>query len=343
MARRLIFPAFLLGLIGLALYLVEFVYLPQARHLEREAYLMGWIGYPGNKIDDTVLNSIGLTGLVPEPDPPAGTVRVLTLGGSALFNRRFTERLQGELQAAAEADIEVLGAAYRGHTTRSSVIKFPYLAARFPFDFVLIYHGINDTWANNVEPEDFRTDYSHLDAWYRRNWILDRSILARDLYNTRIYRKPKRVNGAGGLRSTETFRANLEGLVRDVLAQGSVPLLVTFATCVPEDYTLQRFLAGEVSYNNPERYDPQAIEGWGPRDQVLTGVEQHNAITREVAAAFEVPLLDAAQLFGSDPFDFGDVCHFSEPGTDRFARLLAGFIVEQSRPPATPGSNVSID
>ncbi|MEZ5276636.1 MAG: hypothetical protein R3F07_09670 [Opitutaceae bacterium] len=330
MRKHLPFASFLFVLIALSITFIEFIYLPHARHLPREFYLMGWVGYPDTQIDDTTLNSIGLTGDVPEPVRPVGTIRVLTLGGSAIFNRRFTERLKTSLQEQSTRTFEVVGAAYRGHTTRSSVIKAAFLTKRYPFDFILIYHAINDTWANNVAPDDFRSDYSHLDAWYRRNWILENSILARDLYNSRLYRKPARREGESAFRSAETFRANLEILVRTAIEHGSIPLLVTFATCVPTDYTLDRFLAGEVSYNNPERHDPRAIEEWGPKDTVLEGVRRHNAITREVAADLDVPLLDASAIFGSNPLDFGDVCHFSEPGTDRFAGLLAGFLIEQT-------------
>jgi lysophospholipase L1-like esterase len=330
MREHCVFAFFFAGLAAIALYAIEFIYLPKTRHLDRDAYLMGWIGYPGNTIDDTVLNSLGLTGDVPRTRSTNGTIRILTLGGSSLFNRRFTERLKTALDARSDRSIEVVGAAYRGHTTRSSVIKFDYLTDRYAFDFILVYHGINDTWANNVAPDDFETDYGHLDAWYVRNWVLEHSMLARDLYNKLGYRKPKRLNGRSAFRSVETFGANLEDLLTRILARGAVPLLVTFASCVPPDYRLERFLKGEVSYNNPDRYDPQAIEGWGPREKVLEGIERHNTITRELAAEFNVPLLDAAHAFGSDPVDFGDVCHFSEPGTDRFAGLLADFILLQN-------------
>jgi lysophospholipase L1-like esterase len=329
MRKQVFFAFFITGLAAVALYVIEFVYLPKARHLARDAYLMGWIGYPGNPIDDTRLNRLGLTGDVPELKSRDGGIRILTLGGSTLFNRRFTERLKAALSERSDQPIEVVGAAYRGHTTRSSVIKYGYLTDRYDFDSVLIYHGINDTWANNVAPEDFASDYSHLDAWYRRNWILNNSILARDLYNKLIYRKPERLNGKSAFQSTETFQANLERLVTRTIEDGAIPLLVTYASCVPPDYSLERFLKGEVSYNNPERYDAQAIEGWGPKDTVLEGINRHNQVTIEVAHRHALPLLDAAVIFGSDPVDFGDVAHFSEPGTDRFAALLAGFILEQ--------------
>ncbi len=331
MRQNLVFITFLLVVIGLAAYVVEFVYLPSTRHIQRDHYLMGWVGYPGNRIDNTVLNSIGLTGDVPETVSPAeGITRVLTLGGSAIFNRRFTERMKAALDGNSDRRFEVLGAAYRGHTTRSSVIKYDFFSRHYDFDYVLLYAGINDTWSNNVAPDDFTNDYHHLDAWYRRNVILNNSILARDLYNKHIHRKPERRWGESAYRSAETFRANLEWIIRRALDRGSVPLLVTFATCVPPDYTMKRFLAGEVSYNNPERYDPQAIEGWGPKNKVLEGIALHNAVTRELAAECGVPLLDAAVAFGSDPEDFGDVCHFSESGTDRFAELLATFIIAQT-------------
>lgn len=329
MRKHLAFLSFLLVLLGIAAYVVEFRVLPKARQLARDAYLMGWIGYPNNVIDDTPLNPLGLTGDVPECKSREGVVRVLTLGGSTFFNRRFTERLITALDEKSDQPFEVIGAAYRGHTTRSSVIKYDYLTERFDFDFVIVYHAMNDTWANNVEPDDFSGDYTHLDAWYHRNWILDHSIMARDLYNRYLYRKPERVESASAFRSAEVFEANLEKIVIKTVDDGAVPLLVTYATCVPPDYSLERFLKGEVSYNNPEQYDAQPIEGWGPRETVMEGIARHNRITIDVAQRHGLPLLDAAVIYGSDPIDFGDVAHFSETGTDRFIALLADFILEQ--------------
>lgn len=329
MRKHLVFLSFLLLVLAVAVYVIEFITLPKARQLSRDAYLMGWIGYPNNPIDDTRLNSEGLTGDVPEFKSRDGVIRVLTLGGSTLFNRRFTERLIATLDEKSDLPIEVVGAAYRGHTTRSSVIKYDYLTDRWEFDYVVIYHAMNDTWANNVVPDDFTEDYTHLDAWYHRNWLLDNSIMARDLYNRYIHRKPERVEGACAFQSVETFEANLEKIVTKTIEDGAVPLLVTYCTCVPADYSLGRFLKGEVSYNNPEQYDAQAIEGWGPKETVLEGVALHNKVTMDVAQQTNLPLLDAAEIFGSDPVDFGDVAHFSDPGTDRFAALLADFILEQ--------------
>lgn len=329
MRKHLVFLSFLLLVLTVAVYVIEFITLPKARQLARDAYLMGWIGYPNNPIDDTRLNNLGLTGDEPEFKSREGVIRILTLGGSTLFNRRFTERLIAVLDDKSDLPIEVVGAAYRGHTTRSSVIKYDYLTDRFEFDYVVVYHAMNDTWANNVDPDDYTEDYTHLDAWYHRNWLLDNSIMARDLYNRYLYRKPERVDGAAAFKSVETFASNLEEIVTRTIRDGAVPLLVTYCTCVPPDYSLGRFLKGEVSYNNPDRYDAQAIEGWGPKDAVLEGVALHNQVTAELARQYDLPLLDAAVIFGSDPIDFGDVAHFSDSGTDRFAALLADFILEQ--------------
>ena len=112
-----------------------------------------------------------------------------TLGGSALFNRRMTERLKERLARDAPRPVEVLGAALRAHTTWSSVHKYRHLA-RYGFDVVLIYHAINDLKANHVAREDFRPDYSQLGPWYRRGPLLDRSVVARLVHERLLYRKP---------------------------------------------------------------------------------------------------------------------------------------------------------
>jgi hypothetical protein len=70
MRKHLVFLTSLFVLIGLAGYLVEFIILPKARHPSRDTYLMGWIGHPGNQLDDTLLNRERLTRDVPERTDP---------------------------------------------------------------------------------------------------------------------------------------------------------------------------------------------------------------------------------------------------------------------------------
>jgi hypothetical protein len=140
-------------LAGLAL--IEFLFAPWYvfRSVDRDLGLMGFYAPPGMVVDDTRINSDGFTGHeLSQIDDSADTLRILTLGGSTMFNRRMTERMIESWSDALPTAPQVVGAALRTHTTRASVIKYKYYFSKYRFDYVLIYHGINDLWANNVPP-----------------------------------------------------------------------------------------------------------------------------------------------------------------------------------------------
>ena len=324
--------------VTLALMVVaaELWILPALTGLPREVYLMGFAAR-AEEVPEEPVNPMGFTGVVPTRERPDGTVRVLTLGGSVLFNRRVTERLQDRLERSASGRVEVVGAALRSHTTWSSVLKYGLLAEH-GFDYVLICHGINDLYANHVAREDFRDDYSHLEPWYRRGWLLDRSIVARVLYNELVWRRPGRVQNGAGMASADVFSRNLTGLVREVRSDGGTPILVSFPWWIPPDYTHERFMNGELAYNNPERYDYCPVKLWGQVRYVRRGLAQHNLAIRAVARTEKVPLIDAERALRDDPALFGDVCHPSEMGTEILVDLIGDFFERRGRLDPDPAS-----
>jgi lysophospholipase L1-like esterase len=327
-----LYAAFLTALLVVAVLLVELVVLPGLSWpVPRKIQLMGFHAQPGLDLGATRIHRLGFAGDAPEPEKPPDTLRVLTLGESTLFNRNLTGRLAARLREGGQS-FEVLGAALRSHTSRSSVLKYQVLR-ELDFDVVLICHGINDLYANHVPPEEFRDDYSHLNPWYRRGPLLDRSLIARRLFNA--------AHGGGllatsapefadqnraGFASEKTLETNLRQLVERVRADGGQPVLLTLAWSLPGNYTIAAFDKGSLGYNNPEGYDPCPVELWGTPEYVAEGLERHNAVTRRVAAQLQTPLFDAEVVMGRDLVWFGDICHFSEPGTDRFVDLLVRFL-----------------
>jgi hypothetical protein len=327
---------FLLALFLIVLLLAEFLILPwRNRPIPRTIQLMGFHAPPNTLIGDTPTNALGFTGDHLEPQKPAGALRLLTLGGSTMFNRRMTDRLAERLRASTHRPVEVLGAALRAHTTASSVLKFEALAP-YRFDCVIICHGINDLFANHVPKELFSEDYAHINPWYHRGAVVDRSLAARVLYNgfrrpdsiATIFPGPFAENGAG-FASEAVFERNLRRLIESIRGRGAVPVLLTFPSAIPEHYTLKGFWDFQLGYNNPTRYDPCPAEVWGSKDNVQEGLRRHNAVTRRLAAEYQVLLLDQETLMGSDLESFSDVCHFSESGTDRFIGHLVDFLLQE--------------
>jgi hypothetical protein len=171
----------------LVLVVAELAVLPRRdAPLPRAIQLLGFHAVPGQVLDDTPISALGFAGDAIDVGKPPGTVRVLMLGASAFFNRRMALRLKSALQERTEARVEVVGAALRTHTSMASVLKYRALR-KYAFDCVLVYHGINDLWANNAPPERFRDDYSHMGGWYARGPLLDRSLIARRAYNRWVH------------------------------------------------------------------------------------------------------------------------------------------------------------
>jgi lysophospholipase L1-like esterase len=290
----------------------------------RELYLLGFCAEPNTIVDDTPINSQGFTGHVLAPSKPRNTIRVLTLGGSAMFNRRISERLIESLSGLTSARIELQGGALRTHTTRSSLIKYNDYFSKYSFDYVLIYHGINDLWMNHVDRSDFKDDYSHNLPFYKRNAVLNNSCIARLIYNRFLWRKPEYAYNGSNFASCQSFEHNIRELVERVRKDRGYPILMTFAWHIPEDYTRQLFVEGKLDYNNSERYDACSVELWGNVDYVQEGLQRNNQIIRMIAQEERVMLIDieGRGSFQSNPRNFGDVCHFSEEGTSLFVQLI---------------------
>ena len=322
----------------------------------RDILLMGFSAPPGITYYGTKINELGFTGKVPALQKPAGTARILTLGGSAFFNRNIGDRLSSKLDELMLKEnnlvatrAEVLGGALQRHTTRSSVLKFQALQRygfdkENGFDFVVVYHGINDLWANNVPKNQFRIDYAQLDPWYRHNMLLDNSLILRKIYNSWIYPffysnqndggyPNKEHENQNNFASEKTFENNIQQLIDGVKQSGGTPVLLTFASYIPPQYTYELFDKGELGYNNPDKYNQTPIEMWGSIAYVNEGIARHNAVTRRLAFKNHVPLLDMEKLIGDDASKFSDVCHLSDSGTQYLVDVLAAFLVEQMKLP----------
>jgi len=101
---------------------------------------------------------------------------VLILGGSVVSTpwSRLESRLDTLLQkhygkGSRFAFFNIAGA---GHTSRDNLLKYELLKDK-QFDLVLYYEAINENRANNIPPEEFRSDYTHI-KWYRDIEILQR-------------------------------------------------------------------------------------------------------------------------------------------------------------------------
>lgn len=329
--RRHAFVLYCLLLTTLAALAAEFVLLPAVFGLPRATLLTGFVARPGDVIDGQRINALGFTGDDIAVQKPADTVRILLLGSSTLFNRQLGERLKLALQQRTTRKIELLDAGIRSHTTRADLLKLQLLA-HYQWDYVLLYDGINDLWANHVLPQDFHADYRQLDPWYHRNALLDNSLLARYSYNLLYHRWlspghqfvfPKKpfVNAAN-FSSVPAFAGNVEAMVALAKSSGAEPVLLTFAFHLPDNYSRQAFLDGKLDYSNPDNYDSRDVYNWGPPDFVREGLLRKNAALREIALREKVLLIDVDAAMSGRGHWFGDVCHFNDDGVAVFVDVV---------------------
>ncbi|MEQ9449979.1 MAG: GDSL-type esterase/lipase family protein [Pseudomonadales bacterium] len=317
-----------LGVTLLCLLLVEFTILPvwATGGLHRDLALLGFYATPNSTVGDTPINADGFTGTeLSALEASTEEINVLTLGGSTLFNRRMTERMLSNWQQMHGANWTVTGGALRTHTTRASLIKYQEIFSHYDFDYVVIYHGVNDLWTNNVPAADFRTDYSHMQPWYKRNILLENSLVARYLYNgyyrgTGVF--PRDNINAADFASNATFESNLQELIAAIRANGATPILMSFAWHIPENYSLDGFKAYEVGYNNPTHYDECPVELWGTTSYVRAGLNLHNQTLRKLARNTQTHLIDLDSYLSGNIENFGDVVHLSDIGTDRLVERV---------------------
>lgn len=324
---RLLLALVAIGVPAVLVLATELFVLPRALGMSRDRFLMGFVSQQAVQ-DGVKLNALGLTGDVPEAERPPGGLRVLTLGGSVLFNRDITAKLDAALERAAGRPVETLGAALPSHTSWSAVHKYAWLR-KHDFDVVLIYEGINDLLASHVRPEEFRADYSHLNPWYDRGGLLERSILARALYNDFVHRRPETVWNASTHPTAPVFRENLRWLVRNVQADGGAPVPMTFAWLVPPSYDQEAFFQGRAGYHPAERADAYPVELWGSVPWVREGLGHMNVAVHEVASEASVPVLDMHAKLAGDPRWFVDVCHLSDAGVDAFVAAVVEHLVQR--------------
>ncbi len=263
---------------------------------------------------------------------------VLLLGGSVLNYTR--DALQDRLSAAIDAPVLVRNTAWPSHASRDSLLKYRWLENE-RYDLVIFYHAINELRANNAPPELFRDDYSHY-SWYRNvnalaerglrpsfvlPFTLDRLRLAAAERFGRVelvpthQPRPEWLAFGAEVKTAAPFRANLEAIAELARRRGDPLLVMTFASYIPENYSEEAFREGRLDYTPTEHTHP--IEIWGRPAHIAAGLRVHNAAIREVVAgAPDLLFVDQEREIPAEGAYFGDVCHLSEAGVERFVANL---------------------
>ena len=265
---------------------------------------------------------------------------VLLLGGSTLHPRWGTVQaeLREQFAFAGMRDVRFFNLAAPGLTSRDSRLAYEAIGDEH-FDLILVYDGMNEARANNVPPELFRDDYGHY-GWYEtvnamaphhgRAWfalpysveylgVQLRQLLHPSRYVPRNSPRADWLRYGDTVRSVKPLEANLRAILARAAGRGEPVLLMTFATWVPENYTVERFEAGELGYGLHET----PLELWGDPRAVQRAVAAHNAVVTELARENpEIGFVDQARLLAGQPRWFNDPCHLTLSGAHRFVHNL---------------------
>lgn len=259
---------------------------------------------------------------------------VLLLGGSVLEPTWGTveQEIEQRLERLIPGRFRICNLAQGGFTSRDSLIQYQHLE-RDRFDLVLVYDGINDVRMNCCPPELFRDDYTHF-RWYHglahRQEAGTTSLTSAALDRLRTTLDsiplgtpdPRLLEYMSNPQTPRTVRSNLSEIVRIARERGDPLVLMTYASHIPADYSLEKFGTGELDYA-PVAKTRCAVEQWGSPEHVTQILELQNAQVRELAAQSpEVAFVDQAGLLPRGADYFIDPCHLTSAGCTEFVDLL---------------------
>lgn len=124
------------------------------------------------KTDNLHINSLGFRGEEIQTKKPAGTFRIVVLGGSTVLNREVTYEknavrvLEKKLRLYyPQKKIEVINAGQSGYNTEHSIILYMFKIRDMQPDLVIMWHGINDMGQSclmeGLTHGNYKSDYSH--------------------------------------------------------------------------------------------------------------------------------------------------------------------------------------
>ena len=291
------------------------------------------------------INALGFRGPAFSPRKPARTTRVVVLGGSSVFDQNVSDtsavvgsswpnRAQAILRTRG-LDVEVINAGTPSHSSADALGRLLTEVWLYAPDIVVLYSGWNDVKnfrATPVTPESplirvIRQLDASADPYRNYRGRLDRFLASSQLYvklrnaylRSTIATEGEGILPTGTVGSTfgefgpRQYEQNLRNFVEIARNMGARPVLTTEATLVLHP-------------------DPAVEERIGDRYQLLDregltkAFEETYRLTREVAAAKRVALLDAGAALNGDAALFADHVHLTPRGSEVLARLLADFL-----------------
>lgn len=290
------------------------------------------------------VNEHGYRGPTFAPDKPKGTIRIMTYGGSFVFdifaslNQDWAHQLEQILHQKGYSNVEIINAGTPGHRSSDSLGRLFSEGHRFDPDIVIFCNTFNDIKFFNSQKTllreliPYRPEINPMINYQGR---LDQKLCEWSKFYTFVrqeYYQRKYDVGIEGARrghnhkyfeanqisnrALRQFKLNAELFVDTAQNIGAVPVIVT----QPRLMTPTNATVESQKLANFKRM-------FKHHDYVIRCFEAANSALKSISSAKKVTLIDAASQFTGDTEMFIDHIHLSEAGSHRLASYLADQLI----------------
>jgi lysophospholipase L1-like esterase len=306
----------------------------QINQLEPYALPLPEIDY-GLSPDHAEHNALGYRGAEIALPKPAGTVRIVAMGGSTTYGTsvRPDETYPYYLEQVLREDygnpnVEVINAGVFGYTSYQTLANLTFRIVELEPDVVIIYHAGNDVLPREVNPDCYRGVNPLLGLDPRGR--VAASTFTQPLSPSALYRFVT-INLGFGVNPTEIGSFFTDANVACGDGQDYTPADLLAAN--PPIY-FERNLISMIGIARVHEFN-LVLASWAYEEaseeaapEWRAAVAEHNAIIRQVAAAYDAPLIDYAPQAPQQPEYWADYVHMSAAGSRHQAELFAQALVE---------------
>jgi len=284
-------------------------------------------------------------------EKPEGVYRIIAIGASTTYGTKveyeysYPYLLQEYLREAGYDNVEVMNMGVGGYTSFESLINLQFNALDFDPDLIIIYHGSNDTHARLVvPPEAYRGDNTGYRAPIVQNTrmpaLWEHSTLLRILgiefgviesHSSLEWTRWRRADTAVGDEYREQYRQYTypSGIFTEVsgleIIEQNPPIyferntrnMILSAQGEDADVLLVTYVLSD-KFNEPQTRS----------DVYVRAMEEHNAVTRQLAEETGAYLFDLAPIFPDDIQNFTDGRHMTAEGNQLRSQMIGDYIID---------------
>lgn len=322
-------------------------------------HYLGYYPTPNYLNGENRHNSLGFRGdEIPIPKPE-GAYRIAAIGASTTYGavqdyrQSYPDLLEAYLHEQGYGFVEVVNAGVGAYTSHQNLMTLQFRVLPLEPDLIILYQGWNDIRERLIFPN----------PRYLGDGSGARKPVIRDFFMPDLaeYSTALRILGIrsgftkthADIEFTQFLRAEsyLGGIFAYQYQTGAYPSGIFLDLSVsdilaqnpPADFerNLTNMLAAASSHRVDAllltmTYDRDFDESAGrsrphkfASDEYEFAMNQHNDVTRKLAASTDTPMLDLAELFPDDHSLFVDVVHMSEKGNRARAQLIGDFVIDQ--------------